>query len=384
MSLIYYRKPHDTTIYRNRCTDEPEELQSLVQLNGRSGFVIAPFAVAEECPILLLKADFETVSEEEAARHCNGATDGCTLDEDALCKDTLLSEDTLSEGTLSEGTLNEGTSSEANSREDYSEDFRRFHQALEEGRFAKLVLARNATVSRSSTDNSPISLFYKACTLYPRMFIALFSTKRSGTWLIATPETLLAGSVTTMSTMALAGTMRLDDADRSFDTLDATVGQQDIRWSSKNIREQRFVETYLTERIATFASECTVNGPYTVRAGDLVHLRSDIAFTPKTTQCLGDILDILHPTPAVCGIPKEEATQFILANEHGSRSYYSGFSGIIAPDGDTFLYVTLRCMSIAPEGRHRLYAGGGLLVESEEEKEWAETEAKMGTMMNLL
>lgn len=368
MSLIYYRKPHDTTIYRNRCTDEPEELHSLAQLNGRSGFVIAPFAVTEDCPILLLQADFEAVTDNEVTTHThsrNNATNG-------------------------------GTPCEDNGRDEYAEDFRRFHRALSEGKFAKLVLARSTTVSIcSTTDNScttdsstpaatALDLFYKACSMYPRMFIALFSTQRSGTWLIATPETLLSGTASAMSTMALAGTMRLNDADRSFDTLQATVGQQDIRWSSKNIREQRFVETYLTERIATFAAQCTVNGPYTVRAGDLVHLRSDITFAPRTTRCLGDILDILHPTPAVCGIPKEEAARFIQANEHGDRSYYSGFSGIISPQGDTFLYVTLRCMNVMGNGHYRLYAGGGLLVESEEEKEWAETEAKTATMKNLL
>lgn len=375
MSLIYYRKPHDTTIYRNRCTDEPEELHSLAQLNGRSGFVIAPFAVTEDCPILLLQADFEPVTDSEATTHThsrNNATDGVTL-----CA--------------------------GNGRNEYAEDFRRFHRALSEGKFTKLVLARSTTVGLcSTTDNScttddnctpddsckaaatALDLFYKACSMYPRMFIALFSTQRSGTWLIATPETLLSGTASTMSTMALAGTMRLNDADRSFDTQQATVGQQDIRWSSKNIREQRFVETYLTERIATFAAQCTVNGPYTIRAGDLVHLRSDITFSPRTTDSLGDILDILHPTPAVCGIPKEEATRFILKNEHSDRSYYSGFSGIISPQGDTFLYVTLRCMNVMGNGHYRLYAGGGLLVESEEEKEWAETEAKMATMKNLL
>lgn len=366
MSLIYYRKPHDTTIYRNRCTDEPEELHSLAQLNGRSGFVIAPFAVTKDCPILLLKADFEPVTDSRETMHCHNATAS-------------------------------GTLCEKKERDDYSEDFRRFHRALSEGKFAKLVLARSTTVSRLDTtddscstddshrtDDNALDLFYKACRQYPRMFIALFSTQRSGTWLIATPETLLSGTADEMSTMALAGTMRLNDADRSFDTLQATVGQQDIRWSSKNIREQRFVETYLTERIATFASQCSVNGPYTVRAGDLVHLRSDITFTPRATDSLGDILHTLHPTPAVCGIPKEEATRFILTNEHGDRSYYSGFSGIISPLGDTFLYVTLRCMNIIGGNRYRLYAGGGLLVESEEGKEWAETEAKMATMKNLL
>ena len=68
------------------------------------------------------------------------------------------------------------------------------------------------------------------------------------------------------------------------------------------------------------------------------------------------------------------------------RSYYSGFTGLIDPTGDTRLFVTLRCMQI--EGgtesvAYRLYAGGGLLKDSECQSEWEETEAKMNTMRQL-
>ena len=98
---------------------------------------------------------------------------------------------------------------------------------------------------------------------------------------------------------------------------------------------------------------------------------------------VGALLDVLHPTPAVCGLPKREAFNFILDNERVSRQYYSGFMGPLLMNDSTHLYVSLRCMHIC-DHQYQLYAGGGLLPDSVEEQEWQETEAKMETMRNLL
>ena len=91
----------------------------------------------------------------------------------------------------------------------------------------------------------------------------------------------------------------------------------------------------------------------------------------------------LHPTPAVCGLPKEETYRIIRENEGYDRSYYSGFIGWLAPEGKSDLYVNLRCMNIL-RGSFVLYAGGGILASSEIESEWLETEAKMQTMKRLI
>ena len=124
-------------------------------------------------------------------------------------------------------------------------------------------------------------------------------------------------------------------------------------------------------------------GPRTVRAANLVHLRSDFTFTILNNARVGNVLQLLHPTPAVCGLPKKEAYDFILANEHTPRLYYSGFMGPLNLSSTTHLFVSLRCMQIA-DNQYRLYAGGGLLKDSVEEQEWQETEAKMETMRRVL
>ena len=120
-----------------------------------------------------------------------------------------------------------------------------------------------------------------------------------------------------------------------------------------------------------------------MRAANLVHLRSDFTFSLPDNHHLGDLLMALHPTPAVCGLPKREAFDFIVRNEHTPRRYYSGFMGPLNMNDATHLYVSLRCMNIDGETYH-LYAGGGLLKDSVEEQEWLETEAKMQTMRELL
>ena len=120
-----------------------------------------------------------------------------------------------------------------------------------------------------------------------------------------------------------------------------------------------------------------------MRAGNLVHLRSDFHFTLPKSDRLGQLLSRLYPTPAVCGLPKEAARDFILRNEYARRDYYSGFVGPLSPATDTHLYVALRCMRIDSQG-YSLYAGGGLLADSDMETEWNETEDKMQTMRSLL
>ena len=93
---------------------------------------------------------------------------------------------------------------------------------------------------------------------------------------------------------------------------------------------------------------------------------------------LGDLIGRLHPTPAVCGLPKRDTFEFIVHNEHTPRRYYSGFMGPLQMAG-THLYVSLRCMNIDGERCH-LFAGGGMLRQSVMEQAWQETEAKRETM----
>lgn len=330
-----YRLPYAeecTLISGNVC-----EVKSFMELGGQQGFVVAPFALSPTEPILVIQPT--EVSHDVSLLP--------PIPQSPLSSDDLLSS--------------------KNSRSDYHIDFANFHAHLLNGDFQKLVLSRSMEMERKD-DASPMDLFRKACEQYPRMMIALFYTPQSGLWLAATPEILLSGADGNWQTIALAGTMTYED---------------NLCWSDKNIQEQRYVATYITHQLEQFTDNFVEEGPYTARAGHLAHLRSDFRFTLNNNKVIGELLQALHPTPAVCGLPKQESFRFILQYEHHRRSYYSGFIGPVFMDGQTNIFVTLRCMQFFQHS-YRLYAGGGLLKDSDEEQEWQETETKLDTMRNII
>ena len=130
------------------------------------------------------------------------------------------------------------------------------------------------------------------------------------------------------------------------------------------LEANRIVAEYVRRIVKKFGNKLEEQGPYTARAGQLVHLKSDFRFNLKNKKSLGNLLKELHPTPAVCGLPKEETYRFIAENEGYERKYYSGFIGWLDSEGQTDLYVNLRCMEIN-DGKATLYAGGGILPSSE-------------------
>ena len=187
----------------------------------------------------------------------------------------------------------------------------------------------------------------------------------------STPEILLAGQDACWKTVALAGTQPLRD------------GKIPAEWDEKNWREQQIVAEYIREQLGSVSISAKEEGPFPVRAGEISHLKSIFSFVLEERTALGNLLALLHPTPAVCGLPKAAAFRFIRRNEGYDRAYYSGFVGRLCPAGRTSLYVNLRCMQVK-EDCYELYAGGGLLASSRMENEWEETNEKLKTMSRLL
>jgi isochorismate synthase len=95
------------------------------------------------------------------------------------------------------------------------------------------------------------------------------------------------------------------------------------------------------------------------------------------------MLKLLHPTSAVCGMPKDAALQFINETEAHERSYFSGFLGPIHKAGKTNLFVNLRCCQFF-EGAVAFYAGAGITEDSNPEKEWEETEMKCDVLASVI
>ena len=130
-------------------------------------------------------------------------------------------------------------------------------------------------------------------------------------------------------------------------------GRRD-RMVEKNREEQQYVTDYIEDCIKVFSDEYQKKGPYTTMAANLYHLPYRHAFRLHDTGRLGDVLDTLYPTPAVCGIPKDEIAGLSCSMNISRAKYYSGFVGPdFARKGKTHLYVPCAAWTSLDDGSYR-------------------------------
>ncbi|WP_114782434.1 chorismate-binding protein [Botryobacter ruber] len=249
--------------------------------------------------------------------------------------------------------------------------------AIEAEEMEKVVLSRKDCMALPETF-SPAAAFLAMAEAYPRAFVSLVSVPETGTWLGASPEILVSiDQQQIFRTVALAGTQPLNNATTTANAI----------WRQKEIEEQSLVERYVINCFKKIRlREYMESGPKTVIAGNLMHLRTDFKVDMKEQPfpTLGsDMLHLLHPTSAVCGMPKEPALSFILEHEGYDRCFFSGFLGPVSSAQGTHIYVNLRCTKLLQQ-QAIIYAGAGITAESSPEKEWVETKYKMLTVSRVL
>ncbi|AXG75031.1 isochorismate synthase [Flavobacterium arcticum] len=247
-------------------------------------------------------------------------------------------------------------------------------KAIKTGVFNKLVTSRTEIVSESEIDI--IEVYQRLLHTYPNAFRYCIYTPDTGLWTGATPEQLLKVDNKTLNTVALAGTQLY-------------IEGEEVVWENKEKEEQQIVTDYIMSSLQEYSDTITTTPPYTFRAGNIVHIKTDVTAELKNNNALEDVINKLHPTPAVCGMPKAEAMQFILENEGYNREYYSGYLGEMHHDftagsnNHTNLFVNLRCMKVVDNEAH-LYIGCGITKDSNPEKEFFETVNKSMTMRKVI
>ena len=204
-SFFIYREPLEELCHCYTQKEEPSILTNWGELNGHKGFVIAPFSEGPDHPICLLDG--------ESGSYMDVPLDGN--------EGFQVIPDWQDDAVFTQSD---------NPREDYHHAFTRFHGALKQGIFRKLVLARSVIEPKEEA-LTPRKIFLRACKRYPRQYVALFYTPQTGMWLVASPEILLHGNAGGYQTMALAGTMKYEG--------------EDMKWSAKNQEEQRLVADYI-------------------------------------------------------------------------------------------------------------------------------------------
>ena len=236
--------------------------------------------------------------------------------------------------------------------------------SIQESPLKKVVLA--TSLKYNGAVHSPLSYFKRILAQYTNTFNYLLFHPDYGVWMGATPERLITMSGYRLQTMALAGTR--------------PYGSNE--WGKKEKEEQEFVIREIVNTLKQYTPHDFIiySDVETIRAGHLEHLRTKI--TAELSISPIDAAHALHPTPAVGGVPKKMALDFINLNEQFDRSLYSGFLGLVSPN-KTSLYVNLRCMSIQ-DNMATVYVGGGITDKSDPNKEWQEVLQKANTMGRIL
>ncbi len=240
--------------------------------------------------------------------------------------------------------------------------------AIKNNTFKKVVLSRKEVLNFSNFELS--KTFYLLLNKYPTAMVYCWYHPTIGFWMGATPELLFKVKNKQFSTMALAGTQVANN-------------QFDVIWTAKEKAEQQLVTDFIIDAIKTDIENIDVKQPNTVKAGNLWHIKTTINGVVNNEENIKKIITKLHPTPAVCGMPKEKSLTFILENELYKREFYTGYLGTINNNQQIDLYVNLRCMKVE-NNTISIYVGGGITEDSNAEEEWFETVAKSSTMKNVL
>lgn len=233
------------------------------------------------------------------------------------------------------------------------------------GELRKVVLSRTIPVE---FDPALLpALFLEALERHPDAFVCLLNCPEFGTWLGASPERLVHAENDLVTVDSIAGTQAWDSAPRTVE-----------HWGAKERDEQGLVTTAIRDVLEAYSvQDLRVGGPSVLQAGPVAHLHTRLQGRLGNGS-LAQLARSLHPTPAVCGTPREAALRFIAAHEPHARGLYAGYWGPWQMAGTTTLYVNIRCLQAFADSVH-IHVGGGITAGSKAEDEWQETEQKART-----
>lgn len=355
LPFVVYRKPNSETV--NLLQQKDDELH-IAKTFTESGFVFSPFDATENTILIPFG-----ISEFFQTQH-------------KIANITLVEKSVIND--------------DSQSKEHHLSLVKKGIAAINNNQFEKVVLSRKETIAIKNTN--PATIIKRLLNTYPSAFVYCWYHPKVGLWLGATPETLIKIEGNRFSIMALAGTQNYN-------------GTLDVVWQDKEKKEQQIVTNFILENLRPLVEHLNVSETKTVKAGSLLHLRTMIAAQLKSGEStLKQVIFDLHPTPAVCGMPKQEAKKFILENEGYNRDFYTGFLGELNLENtltprsskrnienraytftqkSTQLYVNLRCMQVQGKNAH-IFVGGGITKTSNPEAEWEETVFKSMIIKSVL
>lgn len=197
----------------------------------------------------------------------------------------------------------------------------------------------------------------------------------------ATPEMLVRRERGLATSRILAGTIRRTGSDEQDLALAAALSQ-----SSKDLSEHDFAVRSVADALAPYCSGMHVpDSPYVLELPNVLHLATDVTAVATDQSSALALAAALHPSAAVCGTPTDTARQVIAELERMDRGRYAGPVGWVDTHGDGEWGIGLRCGQLADDRNSiRLYAGCGIVADSDPEAELAESNAKLVPMRDAL
>ncbi len=243
---------------------------------------------------------------------------------------------------------------------------------IKQGKYEKVVLARKLTL-KADHDLDAIIGLAKLKSANPTN-VSFYLAYADDVFVGSTPERLVETRNNQVAIDCLAGTAPRGQTDAEDDV----VGKRLLE-STKDLYEHRLVRTGILESVEGVAKVSAPNVPMLRKLTHVQHLYTPIRGELNQGKTLFDLVESLHPTPAVSGLPNELAKEAILEREGMDRGFYAGPIGWMDRDGNGTFVVALRS-GLIHANKATLFAGAGIVSDSNAEAEWQETEWKFTPM----
>ena len=315
--------------------DQEVDKLDLNNIGKAKGFVVAPFEPMDR--ISLIRADIEFDSKNFSLE----------IELEENIQDFII--ETVIEGPF---TID---------RDSYIESCENLIESIKKGQAEKVVLSRVMSIPFDA--DKLVRFFTSLIREHQKAMVFMYSTG-NGIWVGDTPEVFIEIKNNRFTTMALAGSKPVND---------------DSDWGNKELEEQDYVSRFIQQKLKDANVSFKKSDFTTISAGPVAHLQRVFTGKIKSNQ-LSDLMEQLHPTPAVCGIPKEKALDLIKETESHLRDDYTGYIGPVN-GSNVSLFVNLRS-ALLTNKKMNLFIGGGITAASIPKKEWEETELKAKTLLN--
>ncbi len=250
--------------------------------------------------------------------------------------------------------------------------------AISDGRVSKVVLARTMDVV-TEDPLDPVEVVQHLWEENRGSHVFLFEPADGCPLVGAAPETVATMSRGTFHATAVAGTVARGETPEEQKALAAR-----LLASEKDAVEHRIALDDMVARLGPLAHEVHAQPePHVLTLARIQHLETEIRASVPEGSTVLKVLEALHPTPAVCGLPRDDALDFLSQEEPFERGWYAGPVGWFDVEGNGVFAPALRC-AVARDRQWRLFAGAGIVAGSDPGLEWEETSMKFEPVLRAL